>query len=287
MDESGPARSATATVESGTIRVGIRANRDLGYAWETLHDPRRLAGWFGDLDGPWREGRSGRIRFGDGDFFDVRVRAVVEHRLIEFDWSFLGLGPTARIRWTTTAAPDGTEITVEDHQPDRTAAEVDELVAGWTDFFERLSRYLATGEPSRYGHRDRVDGSVTVARDAALFAPETIHTWLPIASDGFGPRWFFTVDDDGPRRFRLYDWRTSPGEVTFAVEIPGAIPGAANWTRCAVRLAPVGSGWRLSFSHSGWCGLGLPDRAARLLRRRFTAAWVAALGHARELAGPR
>jgi hypothetical protein len=78
----------------------------------------------------------------------------------------------------------------------------------------------------------------------------------------------------------LADWQARPNQVTFSVEIPEA----ADLTRCRVCVERVGPGWRLSFSHTGWCRLGLPGRRARLLRRRFTMAWVAALEHARDLA---
>src|SRR4051794_34355958 len=157
MDQSEESRFLAATMNSGTVRVCMRSEGDSSRAWLALRDPARLSLWFGDLDGEWQPGRSGRVDFGDGDFFDVEILDVVESELVEFNWSFLGVGPIARIRWTVISVPEGTEVTVTDHQPDRTAAEVDELMAGWTDFLERLSRFLATGQTSRYGLRDEID----------------------------------------------------------------------------------------------------------------------------------
>ncbi|WP_414944129.1 SRPBCC family protein [Amycolatopsis sp. cmx-11-32] len=264
-------------MEPGVVRVGLKVTVPVEKAWLALADPVRLARWFGEIGGPWLPGSRDRIEFGDGDFFEVLTHEVTECRVIDFEWRFLGLSPIARIRWTAKVVPDGTEIAVEDRDPHRTPAESDELLTGWTDFFQRLARYLATGESCRYEWRDDIDGSVDLpsSADAAL-QQDTLSRWLPIASDGFVPRWFFIVDDEGPRRFRVEDWSEEPGGLRFSIEIPGA----AARSRCRVTVA----GNRLSFSHSGWRALELPDRRALLLRRRFTAAWVAALDQARGLA---
>jgi uncharacterized protein YndB with AHSA1/START domain len=283
MDGSSTSRLPSGIVDGDSIRVRLRTGCDADRVWLAMRDPARLSLWFGDLDRPWQRGGVGRVDFGDGDFFDVVTRDVVEGRLIDFDWSFLGLAPTARIRWTLTSLPDGTEITVADHQADRTPAEVDELVAGWTDFWERLGRFLDTGHTSRYGQRDEIDGGVVLPCDAAPLNPCTIHRWLPVASDGLNLRWFFVIDEDGPRRFRLTDWQAGPDQVTFSVEIPGA----DRPTSCSLRVEPVAQRQRLSFSQTGWGRLGLSDSRVRLLRRRFTTTWVEALERARELAGSR
>jgi hypothetical protein len=221
------------------------------------------------------------VEFGDGDFFDIDPLEVAPGAAILFEWRFLGVGPAARVRWRCRPDGGGTEVLIDDVQPGRTPAETDELLSGWTDFAERLARYLRTGRRARYGTRDDIDGNVTLGLTAAgLISPETIHRWLPIATDGFVPSWFFVVDDDGPRRFAVDRWTAEAGAVTFAVEVPDA----TRTTTVRIRLDQVGDGWHLSFRHSGWSRLGLPDRQARQLRRRFTAAWAAALRDARDLA---
>jgi len=185
------------------------------------------------------------------------------------------------VRWRCRPAAGGTEVLIDDVQPGRTPAETDELLSGWTDFTERLAHYLQTGRRARYGTRDDIDGNVTLGPSAAgLIGPDTIHRWLPIATDGFEPSWFFVVDHDGPRRFAVDRWTREPGAVTFAVEVPEA----TRTTEARIQLDRPGREWHLSFRHTGWSRLGLPDRQARLLRRRFTAAWVAALQDARDLA---
>lgn len=268
--------------EPGTVRVAIASRRAPDEVWPALYDTDRLAQWFGELDAPWRAGHPARLEFGDGDFFTIDTLDVTPSRSLTFDWRFLGLGPTARVQWSLREVPDGTEVSVEDVQADRIPAEADELRSGWTDFFERLSRYLSTGERSRYGTRDDIDGTVAVAGPAhGLLEPETLHKWLPIAIDGFGPRWFFIVDDDGPRRFRMDDWQARPDGVSFALEVPDA----AAPTRADVWLAQADAEWHLSFRHTGWARLGLPDRQARALRRRFTVTWIEALRSAGKLTG--
>jgi uncharacterized protein YndB with AHSA1/START domain len=265
----------------GAVQVSIRSPLPPEQVWPALCEGNRLAQWFGDVDRPWQAGQPVRLDFGDGDFFTVNPVAVVAGEAITFEWNFLGVGPTAQVRWRLRAVPGGSEVTVEDEQTDRSPAETDELMSGWTDFLQRLSRHLTTGERTRYDTRDDIDGSIAVAGPATnLIAPETIHRWLPIASDGFVPRWFFIVDDDGPRRFRMDGWQPVPDGVEFTVELSDV-----DTTTARVWVRQSGAEAYLGFRHTGWARLCLPDRQARLLRRRFTMAWIAALRSARDLAG--
>lgn len=274
-------RGPVATVAAGTVRVSIQVSRSPEVAWLALSDPGRLAMWFGQLDQPWFVGRGGRIDFGDGDFFVVTALEVVDGRFVEFEWSFLGVGPVERIRWSVHALPSGAEVVVEDHDPDRTPPEVNQMIAGWSDFLGRLRRYLATGRETRYEWREDIDGSAELTDTG--FQPlhdDVIYRWLPIATDGFEPRWVFIVDEQGPRRFRVVDFQKRPASATFSVEIPGAV----HVTHCKISVERVGSRRRLLFSHTGWRTLGLPDNRSRVLRSRFAASWTASLKQARELA---
>ncbi|MGH3829132.1 MAG: SRPBCC family protein [Pseudonocardiaceae bacterium] len=246
-----------------------------------MSDPASIGKWFGDLDQPWMVARTGRIDFGDGDFFVVTPTEIAEPEFIEFEWSFLGVGPVNRIRWTISSQAEGSTITVEDSDPDRTPAEADQMVAGWADFFGRLRRFLVTGEPERYDWRDDIDGSVNLPEgDFVPLAKDSLYRWLPIASDGFAPRWFFVVDDDGPRRFRVENWNLESNGLTFSVEIPNASAS----TSCTVEVEAIAHGTRLRFAHQGWRSLGLSDGHSRALRRRFTATWIAALEQAQGMA---
>lgn len=281
MDHSKSVHVELATVDAGTVRVAIQVDRSINTAWSALSDPARIGKWFGDLDQPWMVARTGRIDFGDGDFFVVMPTEVVEPKLIEFEWSFLGVGPVNKIRWTVSGAAGGAAIMVEDSDPDRTPAEVDQMVAGWADFFGRLRSFLVTGEPERYEWREDIDGSVNLPNGNFVpLATNSLYRWLPIASDGFQPRWFFVVDDEGPRRFRVENWNLESNRLTFSVEIPNATAS----TSCTVDVEAIANTTRLRFAHRGWRSLRLPDRHSRALRRRFAATWVATLEQAQGLA---
>jgi len=283
VDQPQSNAALVATAQGGTVRVSIRVQRSPEAAWLALTDPAKVGMWFGQLDAPWLVGRAGRIEFGDGDFFAVTATEVIEGRRVEFEWSFLGIGPVERISWSVTALSVQTaEITVEDRSTIRTPAEVEQMVAGWTDFFLRLHGYLATGRATRYDWREDIDGSAELAAGTAFepLHPDAIYRWMPISTDGFRPRWFFVVDDEGPRRFRIEDFALRGNELTFAVQIPEA----TGLTHCRVGLEHVGAGRKLLFSHTGWRALGLSDSRSRVLRKRFADSWVASLRHARELA---
>ncbi|MEU4445538.1 SRPBCC domain-containing protein [Actinosynnema sp. NPDC050801] len=268
-------------MSESAVRVRTRVERSVEATWRALVDPLEVTRWFGELERPWQVGRENRVDFGDGDFFTATAVEIVDRRRLDFEWSFLGLGPVARIRWSVTVLPDGTEVEVVDREPDRTPAEVDQMVAGWTDFFERLERYLRTGENTRYGWREDIDGSVDLPRAAfPVLERDELYRWLPVATDGFEPSWFFVVDDQGPRRFRLTEWRAEPDRVNFSVEVPGA----RRPTSCTVTVEHLANADRLAFSHSGWGATGLPDRRAHELRRRFAATWTAALRKAGDIA---
>ena len=61
--------------------------------------------------------------------------------------------------------------------------------------------------------------------------------WLPIALDTGHPRWFFIVDNDGPRRFAIGDWDLVPGRsLRFSVAIPEA--GTTHAEVCATVAGP-------------------------------------------------
>ena len=275
-------RSEQALGSSPAVRVSARVPEGLDEVWQAMTDPAQLARWFGAADFSWEAGRTGRIDFDDGDFFAVTARRVVDRALIEFDWSFLGVGPVERIRWSVRPVSSGTEVTFEDNDPDRSAAETDQMLAGWTDFAGRLAGYLDTGQVSRYEWREEIDGSVDLAGGWHPLRLPELYRRLPVASDGFRPRWFFVVDEDGPRRFEVTAWQPhDDGAVMFSLDIPEA----TRPTSCAVAVQPVPGGQRLRFSHTGWRSIGLPDGRARGLRRRFAAAWTLALEHARGLYG--
>lgn len=256
------------------VRVMATTESPVEAVWQALIDPLKLSGWFGDLDRPWQVGMPTRVDFGDGDFFTATAVEIVDRRHVEFEWSFLGVGALSRVCWAPTVLPSGTEIEITDVEPSRTPAESAQMVEGWTDFADRLVRYLATGRPTRYGWREQIDGSVDLPSGADPLAD--MYRWLPIASDGFGPHWFFVVDEEGPRQFEIVSWSSLPTGLRFGVKVPDARMD----TSCEVNVDRVPGGTRLSFIHTGWRALGLPSERVRRLRSRFAATWTAALREA-------
>jgi uncharacterized protein YndB with AHSA1/START domain len=260
----------------GTAVVSVRVDRPVEAAWSALTEPAGLGKWFGAADTPLRPGEVTKVDFGDGDYFVIHTDRLVPRNLVEFRWRFLGTGPESVVRWEIRRTGTGCEVTVIDHEPRRDDEGVRELVEGWCDFLGRLRVHLTTGAESRYDWRGDIDGSVDVPSDRDLLAPRSVQRWLPIATDGFGPRWFFIVDDEGPRRFEIADWHNDgEQELTFQV----LVPGSGGHTDCAVRVRQAGDVQRLGFSHTGWRELGLPDDRARGLRARFAATWATTMGN--------
>ncbi|WP_225850079.1 SRPBCC domain-containing protein [Streptomyces sp. HPF1205] len=250
--------------------------------WAALTDPVLVEQWFGALRGPLRPGRDNVLDFGDGDFFALRPLRVEEPVALSWTWRFLGIEDPALIEWTLAPTPGGTRVRVRHLEEDGIQTTRRELLEGWQDFLSRLNRYLRTGRSSRYALRDSIDGSVTLpSADFRPLREPDLYRWLPVATDGFGPRWFFIVDTDGPRRFPLTDWVLLP-DVRLSCRI--RIPGADRPTRCSVEVRDGFGGPRLEFVHDGWTGLGLPDLGGMVLRRRFAATWIASLRTASELA---
>jgi uncharacterized protein YndB with AHSA1/START domain len=267
------------------VRVMISTSAGRADMWQAVTETARLSRWFGTLRTPMVAGADNRVEFGDGDFFDIEVDRVEPGRRLAFRWSFLGVGPECLVSWQIDGDDQGSTLTVDDSCPGRPASETTQLKAGWLDFAGRLAEYLRTGRSTRYEWRPEIDGSVALpAGGWHPLRPETVADWLPVATDSTGPRWFFVVDEEGPRRFSLRDWQLDPGRfLTFAIEIPkGHSP-----TVCELRVQPAEHGRTLSIAHLGWDRLHLSDLQKRMLRHRFAATWQAALAQAEECARTR
>ncbi|MEX2627027.1 MAG: SRPBCC domain-containing protein [Ilumatobacteraceae bacterium] len=282
----------------GTVRVRVDVAGPVTAAWAALTRSEQLARWFATVEPPLRPGGRSRADFGDGDFFDLAVVGMAPPTELELDWSFLGLDPPHRVRWTVSRRPGGARVEVVDRDPRRPPREAAEMVGGWSDFLERLRGHLATGESTRYVVRNELDGAVDLPSTCGdPLADEAVLRWLPVATDGRSPSWFFVIDGQGPRRFPLSEWSLDPGRVlTFAVAVgvgdgdgdgvgdgDGDGAHATLPTRCTVSVTATPDGRRLAFRQTGWAATGLPARRARQLRGRFADAWSASLRTAREL----
>ena len=264
----------------GTVRVSVDVRRPVHAVWAALTDSDELRQWFGAVDPPMRAGCRTRVDFGDGDFFDVSVIGMTAP-VVELEWSFLGVGTPHRVLWTADKQSAGTRVTVVDRDPGRGPAAAAGMVDGWSDFLLRLRGYVETGEPTRYDWRGDLDGEIDLSAPLDPLAPGVLLRWLPVATDGDRPSWFFIVDADGPRRFPVSDWSLDPvGTLTFAVALD---PGGDALTRCTVESTLTFSGRRLSFRHTGWRETELPLHRVRGLRSRFAHTWRAALGSVGDL----
>jgi uncharacterized protein YndB with AHSA1/START domain len=268
--------------DSGLVTVSTAAPVPLPSVWRAITVPDQVRQWFGDLSAPMVPGAAVRIDFGDGDFFDAYVDEVRTQDMVRFRWRFLGVGPEAEVRWELGGGAGDTTVTVHDSCPGRPPSEVAQLNAGWRDFLDRLGSYLATGESARYAWREVIDGGASLPAGTWLpLSDSTVADWLPIASEGAQPRWFFIVDDDGPRRFAISDWDLLAGRsLRFSVAIP-----EAGTTYCEVQATRAGADIQLTVRHDGWRQLALSDMQKRSLRHRFAAAWTAALKDAGDCAG--
>jgi len=270
-----PYGKSTTTVDAGTVRVGVREPATVEYAWLVLRDPDHLCRWFKELHPPWRHGQSSPIEFGDSDFFVVTPTEIVEGRVLSFDWSFHGVGSVQQICWTVMAKPECAEMLVEDTDAARGAADAEQMLAGWTDFSCRLARYLATGAITRDVGRTDIDGSVVVPHRFRPLRMDTIYRWLPVASDGFKPRWFFIIDDEGPHLFQIGDRDLElDRQLTFAIAMPhGAVDTTSCLSRAATRTrgcgsrTPAGTGWACQANVGEPCGAGSRLRGSPQLTR--------------------
>jgi uncharacterized protein YndB with AHSA1/START domain len=268
--------------ENGLVNVSIAVPVPPMVVWRAMTVPDQVRQWFGDLGGPMMPGTAVRIDFGDGDFFDAHIDEVRTEEMVKFRWRFLGVGSEAEVRWELDRGGAQTTVTVRDSCPGRPPSEAAQLDAGWRDFLGRLGTYLATGESARYSWREVIDGGTNIPAGTWLPLSESgVIDWLPIASEGAQPRWFFIVDDDGPRRFAIRDWNLAVGRsLRFSVVIP-----EAGITRCEVHATRADDEIQLTVCHDGWGQLALSDMQKRNLRHRFAAAWTAALKVAADCAG--
>lgn len=267
--------------DSGLVNVSTAVPVPLPIVWRAITVPDQVRQWFGDLGGPMVPGTAVRVDFGDGDFFDAHIDDVRTEEMVRFRWRFLGVGPESKVRWELDRGAAQTTVTVHDSCPGRPPSEVAQLDAGWRDFLSRLGTYLATRESARYAWREVIDGGTNIPADTWLPLGETgVIDWLPIASEGAQPRWFFIVDSDGPRRFAISDWNlVADRSLRFSVVIP-----EAGITRCEVQATRTDHEIQLTVCHEGWGQLALSDMQKRNLRHRFAAAWAAALKAAADCA---
>ena len=139
---------------NGVVRIEDRYATDIGDLWLALTDPRRLASWYGQVEGDLRPGGEFRLNFeSDGwngtgrvELCEPRGRLRVTTRESDESWrKGRGAQPfDEAIEATLTADGDQTILVIEvQGMPlDRIAA----YGAGWQIHAENLAAYLAGRE---------------------------------------------------------------------------------------------------------------------------------------------
>jgi uncharacterized protein YndB with AHSA1/START domain len=276
----------SSAIDPGKVALTLPLNTPTAEVWRTLTEPALVARWFGTLTGMLALGQYARLDFGDGDFFDIETLRCEPPRLLEYTWRFLGIGPLDTITWHIAPLGSGSLVTVLDGEPGRSYQAAHELKEGWLDFTQRLERFLATGQPSRYNWRRAFDGSIELASEPAatwetLFAPTNQARWLPLRSSVLKEGALFVVGDSGePTMVLIADVRWEPPtRVRFQVTQRGWLQP----TQCEVKLSAHAEGSVLSISHVGWEGISQTASRQLQQRVRFCAEWISALQRARQL----
>jgi uncharacterized protein YndB with AHSA1/START domain len=276
----------SSAIDPGTVALTLPLDTPPAEVWRALTAPALVERWFGTLTGMLALGQYARLDFGDGDFFDIETLRCEPPQLLEYTWRFLGIGPLDTITWHIATLGRGSLVTVLDGEPGRSYQSARELKEGWLDFTQRLERFLATGQPSRYDWRREFDGSIELAGEPSatwetLFAPANQARWLPLRGGILEEGELLVVGDGAePAMIRIADVRWEPPScVRFQVTQRGWLQP----THCELKLSAHAEGSVLSISHVGWEGISQNGSRQLQQRTRFCAEWISALQRARQL----
>jgi uncharacterized protein YndB with AHSA1/START domain len=270
----------------GTVKVTRKIAAPAGKVWEALTSPHLVVQWFGMPSAELRLGRSLNLDFGDGDFFLLKPTHIDPPDSLQYQWSFLGIGPQDTITWTIVPQGDGCVVTVRDDEPARSGEGVRQMKKGWLDFTSRLKGFLQTGRPTRYSWRRELDASIELSgapakNREALFQPEKIACWLPLDGSALKDE-ALLIPSDGlePSALKLTDvCRNESGGVDFNLSHD-------EWlaqTRCQIELSPYSTHSLLSVSHNQWQDIHKDTDYQKQQRRRFCQFWIATLQRAARL----
>lgn len=261
-------------ISSGTVRASVVVAATLPRVWDAITRRESVSMWFGDLSRDITPNQSIRLDFGDGDFFVIEGARAGAPTKLEFRWRFLGTGPSDNIKWDIEDQGEKCRVTVTDYEPARSQKGCLELAEGWTDFLERLEKYLRTNELARYDWRRDFDGSIELSVSASeaaslLSAHRGRFLWSP----------WETRLKGGAVHISAIDWK-GPGCVQFQLQ-------AANWkrpTECRLEIVPRSQTTSaVVIRHTGWADISDDPVFCMTERRRFSDQWIAALKETRVL----
>lgn len=243
-------KTATEEIFVATQQVTISQKREI--VWNLLTDPNEISKWFADAE---PAGKSGFVNysFGDGDFFETRTLVSRAPDYLEWEWRFMGLGPSYQIKFSLAESDGKTVVKVEDFGS-ITESEAESLTEGWMDFFNRLKSYAESGENSRYLWSQEISLSAWLPEKVQ---DQTIAEIFPIQNwqNEFPEAEVTQVESDANRAvwvLKEKDWRAE--------------------TQVTASLRNVRSKRYLTIYHDGWEDiLELPLNVEQ--RRRYADAW--------------
>jgi uncharacterized protein YndB with AHSA1/START domain len=267
----------------GMVQVSVFVPAQQDIVWAAVTKRAEVRKWFGDLSNDLKPGGALRLDFGDADFFEIADVALDPPRAMQYQWRFLGTGPSNAIEWNIAPESGGVRVTVSDREPNRSAAMVEELTEGWTDFLRRLQVHGATGQNTRYTWRRQFDGGIELPAEPEAAALQLLSDggqdcWLPWTGQIAPGATVSMIDDRQPKLFQIRKVdRVGPLALNFEF-------GSAQWqafTRCEIQIQPRPEGSLLVVSHSGWEEISDSDAERGAQRQRFGELWIAAMRRAK------
>ncbi|GAB3567741.1 SRPBCC family protein [Spelaeicoccus albus] len=292
----------TRKTTSADVRIERIYNYSAAELWSALTDPRRLAGWLGDLSGDLRVGGTYRAELGTevGTSTGRILICEPESRLLA-SWQFVGGQETELEALLEDAGPGKTRLTLEN----RGIAMADAPAgysAGWHVFFDRLGEMLDTGSAVSFldaysaaycVYDDQLNalgvldagldddpsggqhGSVRFERTYEA-PPEDV--WSALTESNRLARWLGTVTGDlrtgGRYRLDFGDGDEAAGRVVACekpsrLEVTWEFPGEGT-TRLEATLTAMDDGTLVTLSHT---------RLRRADLSQYGAGWHTFLDH--------
>lgn len=280
-----PMPQAGTGLPRGTVQVSVFVPAACESVWTAITRRDHIRKWFGDISDDLKSSGTFRLDFGDGDFFEIDNIELQPKSALRHQWRFLGTGPRNAIAWSIEPDNGGVRVTVTDREDSRSAATVEELTEGWTDFLRRLQVYIASGQNTRYTWRRQFDGSIELAAPAKAAAGRLLGSddrlaWLPWSGGVVSEALVRIGDSREPNQFWIRDViRPSPLALKFAL-------GCSQWqaaTPCEIAIQPRPSGSLLVVSQADWEDISADDAERSVQRHRFGELWIEALRRAATL----
>lgn len=253
-------------VLAGVKHLDITLDR----CWRLITQPSQVRMWFGDLSADLARSTTARLDFGDGDFFTIEDVSIEPGEVMEYSWRFLDVGDSTRIIWRISGEDGDACVELTDTNAKRSQDGTEELRTGWLDFLERLDKYVATGEVTRYDFRHDFEGSIELDLPfpAALMSIAKAGGMLALAAP---------VTDTGSQG----DSSQHVGPITYSsencVSFDLSETGWANATHCEVQLRDKAPKAAFFVQQTGWDTISPNPETCIAKRSSYSFLWRTAL----------